>query len=110
MIVKILLLEINYFVLSLSWVFEKIASNYTFWTPVFLGAMMLALGTLAVYALIWQQVLKRISLVTAYSNRGITYLWLLLLSVLVFKESITVFNIIGVLVIITGIYMVSANG
>ncbi|MDP2891673.1 MAG: hypothetical protein Q8O09_00865, partial [Bacillota bacterium] len=38
----------------------------------------IAFVLLAVYALLWQQVLKRVPLSVAYSNKGITLLWGLL--------------------------------
>ena len=60
------------------------------------------------YALFWQQILKKLPLVTAYANKAITVVWGLLWGMLVFKEKITVFNVVGALVIIFGIYMVVA--
>ena len=52
--------------------------------------------------------MKKLPLVTAYANKAITVVWGLLWGMLVFKEKITVFNVVGALVIIFGIYMVVA--
>jgi len=65
---------------------------------------------LGLYALIWQQVLKRFTLVTAMSSKGIVVILNMIWSVLLFSEVITVYNIIGAVIIIFGIWMVSADG
>lgn len=66
----------------------------------------IVLFDLFLYAIVWQRVLKRIPLVTAYANKGVTVIWGLIWGMLVFKEKITTCNIIGAMVIIVGIYMV----
>ncbi len=65
---------------------------------------------LAVYAVIWQQVLKRFDLSFAMSNKGIVVLFSMIWSVLIFHEKITVNNVIGLLIIIVGIGLVSSDG
>ena len=64
---------------------------------------------LAVYALMWQQALKRFPLIVAMSSKGITVIYGLLWSVLLFKEHITINNIIGAAMVILGIGLVSSN-
>lgn len=64
---------------------------------------------LGIYAIIWQQTLKRFSLITAMSNKGITVLFSLLWSVLIFKEGITLMNIMGAGLIIAGVVVVSSD-
>lgn len=64
---------------------------------------------LAIYAIIWQQALKRFSLTTAMSNKGITVLISLLWSALIFKEGITLMNIIGAVLVIVGVVVVSSD-
>lgn len=66
----------------------------------------LVLLDLFVYAIVWQQTLKKMPLVTAYANKAITVIWGLLWGMLIFKETITIWNIIGAIIIIIGIYMV----
>lgn len=58
----------------------------------------------------WQQVLKRFSLVTAMANKGVVVIINLIWSVLLFQEAITIYNIIGAAIIIGGIWMVSSDG
>ena len=70
---------------------------------------LLVLAILAVYALMWQQVLKRFTLAKAYPNKGVVVIWNLLWAVVFFNETITKNNIIGSAVIIMGIALVSAD-
>lgn len=69
----------------------------------FYGLVML---DLFIYAIVWQQILKKLPLVTAYANKAVTVIWGILWGMLIFKETITIWNIIGALIIILGIYMV----
>ena len=48
------------------------------------------IGVLGIYALCWQQVIKRVELSVAYANRAMALLWSLLWAVLLFGEQITV--------------------
>lgn len=55
------------------------------------------------YAILWQQVLKRIPLTDAYMFKGCSLIFLLILSAILFGESISLTNIIGSLLIVIGI-------
>lgn len=62
-----------------------------------------AVGVMGLYAICWQQVLKRIELSTAYMFKGTSLIFVMLLAWLLFGEQITFNNILGACVIITGI-------
>ena len=62
-----------------------------------------AIGVMGVYAILWQQVLKRIDLSTAYMFKGTSLVFVMLLAALLFGEAITWMNIIGAVIIISGI-------
>lgn len=64
---------------------------------------------LGIYAIIYQQALKRFSLTMAMSSKGSTVLMGLVWSVLIFKEEITLLNIIGVVLVMAGVIVVSAD-
>lgn len=66
----------------------------------------LVLLNLFVYAIVWQQIIKKLPLVTAYANKAVTVIWGLIWGMLIFKETITIWNIVGAIIIIFGIYMV----
>ncbi|MCR5544171.1 MAG: EamA family transporter [Eubacterium sp.] len=73
----------------------------------FLGLEVVFLG---LYAVVWQQVLKHFTLVTAMASKGVVVILNLLWSILLFSEKITLFNVIGAAIIIFGIWMVSMDG
>lgn len=61
---------------------------------------------LAGYALIWQQFLKRMPLVTVYANRATAMFWSMIFGYFLFHETIRWNMIVGVLIIFCGIYLV----
>jgi multidrug transporter EmrE-like cation transporter len=63
----------------------------------------------AFYALLWQQLIKRMDLDAAYSIKGTVILWTLVWSKLFFNESIKTTNIVGALIILLGIYLVMSD-
>ena len=73
-------------------------------TPYILGviAVIAMLGT---YAIVWQQILKRVDMTLAYMFKATGIIYVLLYSVFLFGETITVWNIIGATIIITGIIL-----
>ena len=66
-----------------------------------------AVAIIGAYAILWQQVLKRIELSTAYMFKGTTLIFTMLIAALLFGEAITVPNILGSLIIITGIILLA---
>lgn len=64
---------------------------------------------LAVYAVLWQQMIKRFELSVAYANRSMAVLWSMLWAVLFFHDEITVKNIIGVLLVTAGTVIINTD-
>jgi len=106
---KYLLLYGSFVIYSFATICSKIASgqNTIMKTCLFLGVEVLFLG---LYALLWQQVLKRFSLVFAMASKGVVVILNLLWALLLFSEQISLFNVIGSGIIIFGIWMVSSDG
>lgn len=75
---------------------EFLSLNYL----LFLAGAVIVMG---VYALIWQQILKRMPVSDAYMWKGSTVIFTLALSALFFDESITWMNVFGSLLIVSGI-------
>ena len=100
------MLQTGYLVFSFGGVMLKFASRY----PLFsLPFMLLCAGSLfcvSVFALIWQQVLRRFDLMAAYAWRGTLFLWTFLWAVLFFGESVTTSNLLGVFAIVSGMILV----
>lgn len=99
-------LHILLFVYSLGAVCSKMAGKLPFLSFSFICLYGLVLLDLFVYAIVWQQLLKRLPLVTAYANKAVTVIWGLLWGMLIFKETLSIWNILGAIVIIIGIYLV----
>ena len=59
-----------------------------------------------VYAIAWQKVIKKFSLSTAYANRSVYLMWSQVWAVVIFHESLSVRNIIGLLVVLIGVMVV----
>ena len=64
---------------------------------------------LGIYALCWQQVIKRVELSVAYANRAMALLWSLLWAVLLFGEQITVKKLIGVGLVLAGTLIINGG-
>lgn len=84
-------------------IFTKYASQQEMMSMCYLLGLGGAIGVMGVYAILWQQVLKRIDLSTAYMFKGTSLVFVMLLAALLFGESITWMNIIGAIIIVTGI-------
>lgn len=94
---------------SLAGVFGKLASRYDFLSVPFILFYGLEIVVLGVYAIAWQQVIKRMPLSIAYANRAMAIVWSMIWAVLLFHESITIANLIGVLIIVAGIWIVNSE-
>ena len=99
----LILLSLSLVIQSLSSVFIKFAGQYETLSSEFIIFYVLAIGCLGIYAIMWQFLLELIPLTTAYLRKGILYILILFWSVLLFKEHVTVNNIIGSIIIIAGI-------
>lgn len=90
---------------SLSGIMSKLAAQYDFMSPGFVlcyGAMIAILG---VYALGWQQVIKRLPLTTAYANRAMTIIWGLVWGALIFHEPMSAPKIVGAAIVLAGVVL-----
>jgi drug/metabolite transporter (DMT)-like permease len=94
---------------TLSGVFAKLASSQPFMSLGFILFYGLEIFILGIYALLWQQIIKRVDLSLAYANRAIAIIWSMLWAFLLFHESITLQNIIGVVIIVIGTMIVNSD-
>ena len=94
---------------TLSGIFAKFSSAYEVMSPLFLLFIGLELLSLGVYAIVWQQIIKRFDLSLAYANRATSIFWSMIWAALLFKEGITVRNLVGVAVIFAGVLLVNSD-
>jgi drug/metabolite transporter (DMT)-like permease len=64
---------------------------------------------LGIYAILWQQVIKRFELSVAYANRSMAVVWSMVWAVIFFHDTITVKNIIGVCLVVIGTIIVNTE-
>ena len=95
---------------SLSPVCSKLAGQQDFLSVPFLVFYSLVIVILGVYALAWQQVIKRMPLTTAYANKAVTVVWGMVWGALLFHETITPQKIIGAVIIVAGIVLFAFSG
>ena len=86
-------------------VLNKVAGREPFLSFRFLLFYGTSVFILGVYALLWQQIMKRLPLTMAYANKAVTVVWGLLWGWLFFEEKPTVTKIIGAVVIIAGVVL-----
>ena len=102
-ILTIIILQILVAVFSTVGIFAKLASKepaFSFKFFLFYGCMLLVLF---IYAIGWQQVIKRIELSFAYANKAVSTIWGTIWGVMLFQEVISFLKIVGMLIILTGV-------
>lgn len=104
-----LFMHVSFLVYSFVGVFSKNVAMQDFFSLMFFIYAVIVIATLGVYALLWQQVLRKFPLVTAYSNKGVVVMWNMLWAFIFFGESITLTNILGGAIIIAGVAVVSSD-
>ena len=72
----------------------------------FVGMDLLFLG---IYALLWQQMIKRFELSVAYANRSMAILWSMVWAVVFFHDNITIKNVIGVVLVMIGTLIINTD-
>ena len=90
-------------IFSLGAVFSKLASKTDFMSKEFFLFYGLQLLIMVVYAIIWQQLIKRMSLMSAYAHRAVTVIWGIIWGAIFFGENITWNKIVGAVIIVLGI-------
>ena len=61
------------------------------------------------YAFCWQKIIRHFELHTAYANRAMYLVWSQIWASAIFSEVITMKNIIGMLIVMTGVILVSTG-
>lgn len=95
---------------SLSGICSKTASGKQFLSFEFFLFYGLLLLIMLVHAVLWQQILKKIPLNIAYANKAVTLIWGMVWGAAIFKEQITLSNIIGAAVVLSGVLLMVTGG
>lgn len=94
-------------VYSLSSVCAKLASGFEFMSFGFVGCYAGMIALLGVYAVGWQQIIKRLPLTYAYANKAVTVLWGIVWGVLLFREQVSALKLLGAAVVLAGVVLFS---
>ena len=96
---------------SLTTVLSKLAAGEDFLSLrfcLFFGGEFVLLG---IYAIGWQQILKRLPLTLAYTNKAVTLVWSMVFGVLLFHETVSLKQLIGCALAVAGVVLfVRADG
>lgn len=103
------MLQAVFLIYSISSVVSKFASGRELLSMGFLVLYGLDVLVLGLYALLWQQVIKRFELSVAYANKAVTLLWALVWGIFIFQEQITLWKVGGILLVMTGIFILNSE-
>lgn len=85
------------FAAAVSALVDTVFSQGFFWYFV------LAVATLGIYAIGWQQMLLRLPLSAAYANKAMVVVWTIVWDVLFFSYKLTAKGILGALIVVAGV-------
>ena len=105
----LLLLQLAVCIYSASGIPAKLASAYPFLSAPFVLYYGLEILLLGVYAIFWQQIIRRVDISVAYANRASSIFWSTLWAVLLFGDKLSVQNLIGIGLIFAGIWTVNRD-
>lgn len=94
---------------SLSSICGKLAAGFDFLSLGFIlcyGGMIAVLG---IYAIGWQQIIKRVPLTFAYANRAVTVVWGIIWGALFFHEGISPLKLFGAAIVLAGVVLYAST-
>ena len=102
----LIILHLSLLMSSLSGVCSKMAANCQMLSLNFIFWYGMVLVIMFAYAVVWQQILKRMPLTQAYANKPVSLIWGMVWGALIFQERITWTMILGAGIIFIGIFLV----
>lgn len=104
--VKVLfLLHILLMIYSTSSICSKLASKEPFLSFKFCLLYAGVIALLGLYAIGWQQAIKKLPLTTAFANKAITVVWGIVWGAVFFHEPVTAGKVIGAGMVVLGVIM-----
>ena len=100
---SLFLLLMAFAVYSTTGIFSKLASMQDFLSMGYCSFLGLVILMLAIYAILWQIILKSTPLAQAFLFKSSTVIFALLFASCLFDEQVTLQNLIGASIIIAGI-------
>lgn len=109
-IVDILQIQSAVVIYSLSTVAANLASKYDFLSWKYILFFGLEFFILGVYAIVWQQMIKKFQLSIAYANKALTLMWSMLWNFVIFSQGITPWKVVGVVLVVIGVMVMNLSG
>ena len=91
-------------------IFSKLAAAEEMLSFNWIKYYAIVLFIMFVYAIAWQQIIKKMPIVTAYANKAVTVIWGIVFGYFIFNEDITIPKVVGALIIIVGVYLIVSDG
>lgn len=104
---NILMLQAVVVIYTLNSIVAKFAQNVEMLSFKFFLAYGLEVAILGVYAICWQQMIKKFDLSVAYANRAMAILWTALWALIIFKDTIGLKQAIGIGLVVIGTIVVN---
>lgn len=101
----LLLLHLLLMVYSTSGILSKLAAGVPFLSVrfcLYYGGIIALLG---IYAIGWQQIIKRMDLTAAFANKAVTVVWGIVWGTLFFGETVTAGKLMGAALVIAGVVL-----
>lgn len=106
---NIIVLQAVVVVYTLSSVVAKLATGRELFSLSFFLFYGLEIVILGIYAILWQQMIKKFDLSVAYANRAMALLWSALWAVILFHEGLSVKQMFGIVLVIMGTVIVNTD-
>lgn len=104
-----LALHLLLMVYSTSGICSKLAAGEAFLSPRFCLYYAVIIVLLGVYAIGWQQIIKRLPLTTAFANKAVTVVWGIVWGAAFFQEEITPKKLLGAAFIVIGVILYAGS-
>lgn len=102
-------LHLVFLLYSAGTVLSKTASRQQIFSPVFIICYISVVLILIIYAVLWQQILKKLPLSVAFANKGALIIWGMVWGAIIFGETIKINMILGSVIVMVGIVLVVSN-
>lgn len=100
-------LQVIVMIYTFSGVTAKIASDKEPLQFILLYGVEIAI--LGVYAILWQQIIKKFDLSIAYANKAVGIVWSMIWAVVLFGDTITWKNLCGVILVVVGTIILNTD-
>ncbi len=101
----LLCLHVMLMLYSLSGICSKMAANQSFLSLKFCLYYVLIIILLGVYAVGWQQMIKRLPLTVAFAHKAVTVVWGMIWGTVIFHESVSIGKALGACLVICGVVL-----